>query len=157
VINVSWEDTKAYASWLSQKTRKAYRLLNEAEWEYCCRAGTITKFAFGDTVTPQQAQFSQSVWAGAKRTVEVGSFPPNAWGLYEMHGNVWEWCEDNWHSSYDGAPNDGSIWAGGDLPLRVLRGGSSGNHPNALSSACRHRYLSTVRDFNAGFRLRRTL
>ena len=123
VIYVSWEDAKSYAAWLSQKTGKEYRLLSEAEWEYCCRAGTTTKYAFGDSITRQQAQFSEGVWGSAKQTVEVGKFPPNAWGLYDTHGNVWEWCEDNWHADYTGAPQDGSVWQGGDISLRVLRGG----------------------------------
>lgn len=117
-INVSWNDAQAYTAWLSRKTGHTYRLLTEAEWEYCCRAGTTTKYAFGEIISREQAQFS------ADRPVKVGTFHANAWGLYDMHGNVWEWVEDNKHSSYEGAPIDGSAWAGGDTSLRVLRGGS---------------------------------
>ena len=153
VINVSWEDAKSYAAWLSQKTRKAYRLLNEAEWEYCCRAGTATQYAFGDSITRQQAQFSEPT----NHTVEVGRFPPNAWGIYGMHGNVWEWCEDNWHPNYDDAPNDGSIWAGGDASLRVLRGGAWNLGPTDIRSAYRLRLKPGWRLDDIGFRVARTL
>jgi formylglycine-generating enzyme required for sulfatase activity len=151
VINVSWEDAKAYVSWLSQKTGKAYRLLSEAEWEYCCRAGTTTTFATGDTITQLQAQFS------AKETTEVGKFPPNAWGLYDMHGNVWEWCEDNWHADYQGAPQVGSAWQGGDASLRVIRGGSWGVYADHLRSAIRSRNSLEFRADFIGFRVARGL
>ncbi len=95
VIHVCWQDAKSYAAWLSRRTGKLYRLLSEAEWEYCCRAGTTTKFAFGDDITQYQAHFD------GEQTIEVGTFPPNAWGLHDQHGNVWEWCEDNWHNNYE--------------------------------------------------------
>jgi formylglycine-generating enzyme required for sulfatase activity len=151
VINVSWVDAKAYVGWLSQRTGKAYRLMSEAEWEYCCRAGTTTTFAFDDTITPVQAQFS------AKETAEVGAFRPNAWGLYDVHGNVWEWCEDNWHADYQGAPQDGSVWQGGDASLRVLRGGSWGVYQDHLRSSIRSRNPPEFRADFTGFRVARGL
>ncbi len=152
VINVSWQDAQAYASWLSQRTGKTYRLLSEAEWEYCSRAGTTTKYAFGDSITAKQAQFA------ARKTVEVGAFPPNDWGIYDMHGNVWEWCEDNWHANYAGEPpNDGSVWKGGDRTLRVLRGGSWTQKPWFLRSANRISKRPTARHRDIGFRVARTL
>jgi formylglycine-generating enzyme required for sulfatase activity len=152
VINVSWEDAKAYAGWLSRTTGRMYRLLSEAEWEYCCRAHTTTKYAFGDSITNQQAQFS------AWQTVEAGTFPPNDWGLYEMHGNVWEWVEDAWHPNYQGAPQDGSVWVGGDASQRVLRGGSWGViFPGDLRSASRYRNPSDSRSSVFGFRVARML
>jgi len=158
VIDVSWEDAKAYASWVSQKTGKPYRLLSEAEWEYCCRAGTTTRYAHGDSITRQQAQFSEGELGSAKQTVEVGKFPANAWGLYDMHGNVWEWTEDNWHASYNGAPQDGSVWQGGDASQRVLRGGSwIERKPDHFRSAYRGADWSGHRDSCMGFRLSRTL
>jgi formylglycine-generating enzyme required for sulfatase activity len=158
VINVSWEDAQAYVGWLSQRTGKTYRLLSEAEWEYACRAGTTTRYAFGDSITKQQAQFSERGLGDAKRTVEVGTFAPNAWGLYDMHGNVWEWCADNWHPDYKTAPQDGSIWAGGDQSLRILRGGSwDRNNPVMLRSAGRSGGRPSDRDLNVGFRVARTL
>ena len=94
VVNVSWKDAKAYVSWLSQHTGKPYRLPSEAEWEYAARAGTTTRYAFGDAITPKDANYSDSKLG---KTTEVGAYPPNAWGLYDMHGNVWEWVEDVYH------------------------------------------------------------
>ena len=152
VINVSWEDAKAYASWLSQRTGTAYRLLSEAEWEYCCRAGTTTKYAFGVSITRQQAQFR------AAQTVEVGKFPPNAWGLYDTHGNVWEWVEDAWHPDYRGAPEDGLVWPGGNGAPRVVRGGSwSCSPPLFLHSAGRLENPPADRNPSVGFRVARAL
>ena len=152
VINVNWDDANAYAAWLAKKTGKPYRLLTEAEWEYCCRAGTTTTYAFGDTITTSQAQFS------AEQTVEVGTFPPNAWGVYDMHGNVWEWCQDVWHDTYDGAPTDGSAWLqDGDGSRRVVRGGSWFNDPQGLRSANRDGFTSDGRVSFLSFRLARTL
>jgi formylglycine-generating enzyme required for sulfatase activity len=158
VINVSWKDARAYAAWLSRQTSKDYRLLSEAEWEFCCRAGTTTRYTFGDSITHQQGQFSVREWGDAKKTAEVGSFQSNPWGLYDTHGNVWEWCEDNWHPNYSGAPQDGSVWQGGDASQRVLRGGSWSNfNADYLRSAGRLRNQQDKRDYCFGFRLARTL
>ena len=151
VINVSWENAKAYVGWLSQETGKSYQLLSEAEWEYCCRAGTTTQYSTGDTIGRKQAQFS------ARKTMEIGRFPANAWGLYDMHGNVWEWCEDNWHPNYEGALNDGSAWKCGDESLRVLRGGSWIVDPPFLRSAYRGGDQPVGRVDDVGFRVARTL
>ena len=119
VINVSWEDARAYVRWLSRETGKSYRLPSEAEWEYAARAGTATPFHTGATISTDQANYAD------RRTTLVGAFAPNAFGLYDVHGNVWEWVEDCWHDSYRGAPSDGTAWtAGGDCSRRVLRGGS---------------------------------
>ena len=103
VIEVNWEDAKAYAAWLSKKTGKPYRLLTEAEWEYAARAGTTTAYFWGD-------RFDTSRANNGRKTVEVGRYRPNAWGVHDMHGNVWEWTEDCWNDSYKGAPVDGSAW-----------------------------------------------
>ena len=157
VIDVNWEDAKAYAAWLSQNTGKGYRLLSEAEWEYCCRAGTTTKYAFGDSITRQQAQYSERQPGSAKQTVEVGRFPPNHWGLYDTHGNLWEFCDDYWHETYEGAPQDGSVWQGGDPFDRVRRGGSWCDLPDNLRSACRNRYPRADTDGLSGFRVSRAL
>jgi formylglycine-generating enzyme required for sulfatase activity len=150
-VCVSWDDASAFVGWLSRKTGKPYRLLSEAEWEYAARAGTTTRYAFGDTISKSQAQFS------AKQTVEVGTFASNAWGLHDMHGNVVEWVEEAWHPKYHGAPVDGSVWPGGDLSLRVLRGGSWGSNPVFLRSAVRDRDRPTFRCDIIGFRVSRTL
>jgi formylglycine-generating enzyme required for sulfatase activity len=156
VINVCWADAKAYVAWLSKKTGKDYRLLSEAEWEYCCRAGTTTSSHFGDEISTSQAQFSgRGKYGLAGRTVEVGSFQPNEFGLYDMHGNVEEWCEDNWHEGYEGAPNDGSVWQGGNPSLRVLRGGSWCTE--WVSSSHRSSFPATERYYINGFRVARTL
>lgn len=139
VINVKWSDAKAYAEWLTKMTRKPYRLPSEAEWEYAARAGTTTRYAFGDVITPKDANYGSNVGT----TTEVGAYHPNAWGLCDMHGNVWEWVEDLWHDNYEGAPNDGLAWTdgGGDSSQpRVARGGSWDVYPRSLRSAARGEY-----------------
>ena len=130
------------------------RKQNGAEWEYACRAGTTTRYSWGDDLpTPKQANFGSNV-AG---TTEVGSYPANPRGLYDMHGNVWEWAEDCWKDSYKGAPSDGSAWTSGDCSHRVLRGGSWVDFPESLRSAFRSRRYSVLRDDGSGFRVARTL
>ena len=151
MVRVSWDDAKEYTAWLSKKIGKIYRLLSEAEWEYVARAGTTTQYSVGDTLTKQLAQFKD------KKTTEVGSFKSNAFGVYDMHGNVWEWCEDNWHSDYKGAPQDGSPWPGGHSSSRVLRGGAWGDTPGDLRSANRSMFDSAYRLSDFGFRVARTL
>ena len=151
MINVSLDDAANYIVWLRRVSGKPYRLLSESEWEYCCRAGTTTKFAFGDTITSQQAQFS------ANQTADVGKFPPNAWGLYDMHGNVSEWCEDAWHDSYQGAPNDGSAWVRYDTISRVIRSGSWLFNRDLLLSAYRSSLAASQREHDNGFRVARDL
>jgi formylglycine-generating enzyme required for sulfatase activity len=135
---------KEYLPWLSRKTGKTYRLLTEAEWEYAARAGTTTPFSTGRTITPEQANFDGNYTYGGsakglyrQKTVDVGTFPPSAFGLYDMHGNVWEWVQDCWNASYQGAPSDGSGWMTGDCGSRVLRGGSWLSFPQNLRSAFR--------------------
>jgi formylglycine-generating enzyme required for sulfatase activity len=155
-INVSWEDAKVYAAWLSKATGKTYRLLSEDEWEYCCRAGTTTMNAFGDDILKTQAQFSEVSWGSARQTVEVGKFAPNGWGLYDMHGNVWEWREENWHSDYKGAPATTSARQDGGTSFRVVRGGSWFDIPVNLRSARRYG-IRPEPGFYVGFRLARTL
>jgi formylglycine-generating enzyme required for sulfatase activity len=152
-INVSWEDARAYAEWLAKETKKPYRLPSEAEWEYACRAGTTTRYAFGDELTESQANFDHKIG----KTTPVGDYPPNAWGLHDMHGNVWEWVEDCWNDSYQGAPGDGSARTEGDCSRRVLRGGSWSYDPRVLRSANRSRSTSHYRYSSVGFRVARTL
>jgi formylglycine-generating enzyme required for sulfatase activity len=157
VINVSWHDAKEYVKWLSDKTGRHYRLLSEAEWEYAARAGTTTRYAFGGTISKSQAQFPEGGAGSAGETAEVGSFPANRFGLHDMHGNVLEWVEDNWHPDDQGAPLDGSVWRGGDVSLRVCRGGAWVDNPDFLRSARRVIGLPDDRLSNVGFRLARTL
>ncbi|RKZ74566.1 MAG: hypothetical protein DRR19_30010, partial [Candidatus Parabeggiatoa sp. nov. 1] len=148
---------------LSEKTGNDYRLPSEAQWEYACRAGTSTPFYFGDTITTDLANYDgdYSYASGPKgvyreQTTDVGSFPPNAFGLYDMHGNVWEWCADPWHDSYQGAPTDGSVWeAGGDSSLRALRGGAWFSRPGYVRTAYRYRGSHDDRNYNVGLRLAR--
>lgn len=152
VEGVSWEEAGEFCQKLSQKSGKDYRLPSEAEWEYACRAGTTTPFNFGETITPELANYGGRVYAfgpeGNPRgqTTEVGSFPPNAFGLYDMHGNVWEWCQDTAHINYKGAPTDGTAWIkyGGDDELKlnitdnnIVRGGSYRESPGWCRSASR--------------------
>jgi formylglycine-generating enzyme required for sulfatase activity len=160
VINVSWDDTKQYVAWIAKLTGKAYRLLTEAEWEYAARAGTTTIYSWGDEIGKGNANCagcgSQS---DNKQTAPVGSFKPNAFGLYDMHGNVWEWVEDCWHNSYRDASSEGSAWTTGctDGSRRVIRGGSWFDDPQLLRAAFRLWHSSEDRNFNVGFRLARTL
>ena len=125
VINVSWEDAVAYTKWLSGQTGERCRLPSEAEWEYAARAGSVTKYSWGNEIGSNQANCDVcgSQWDG-KQTAPVGSFDPNGWGLHDLHGNVWEWVQDCWNGSYQGAPTNGSAWESGDCSRRVLRGGS---------------------------------
>ena len=165
VINVSWEDAKEYVRWLSRETGEEYRLLSESEWEYAARAGTTGPFHFGSTISPEQANYDGSYTYGSgrkgryrERTLPVGSFSANGFGLHDMHGNVWEWVEDCSHDSYRGAPSDGRAWtAGGDCDRRVLRGGSWYFKPRYLRSANRYWYGSGLRNYYVGFRVARTL
>ncbi|MFM2026396.1 MAG: hypothetical protein RLZZ339_1111, partial [Cyanobacteriota bacterium] len=162
VEKVNWYDAVEFCARLSKLTGGEYRLPSEAEWEYACRAGTTTPFYFGETITGELANYGGSyTYAGEpkaefrQQTTPVGQFPPNAFGLYDMHGNVWEWCEDNWHDNYDGAPTDGSVWIeNGDDNRSPLRGGSWFDNPYYCRSACRLNYLR--RDFgyyHVGFRV----
>jgi formylglycine-generating enzyme required for sulfatase activity len=154
VVCINWNDANAYTAWLSQTTAKPYRLLSEAKREYVTRAGTLTPFWWGSSITPAQANYNGRgvyKWGGShgewrQSTVPVGSFEPNPWGLYNVHGNVFEWCEDVWHSNYSGAPVDGSAWLkGGDVSRRVLRGGSWLSDPGRLRSAFRIGHTSDFR------------
>jgi formylglycine-generating enzyme required for sulfatase activity len=155
VVCVNWYDAHSYVGWLRERSHgKIFRLLSEAEWEYCCRAGTVSDYSTGDTITTMQANFALN----SRGTTSALKFPPNAWGLRDMHGNVLEWCEDNWHDDYAGhPPSDGSAWAGGDTSFRVLRGGSWLNIPKHLRSAYRTRDFPDVRSSRFGFRIARTL
>jgi eukaryotic-like serine/threonine-protein kinase len=154
VINVSWEDARAYVEWLSATTEKPYRLLSESEWEHCCRAGTETDYSYGDDFSDLDANLAERIG----KTTVVGSYPGNHWGLYDMHGNVWEWVEDVWHENYEGAPDDGSAWTeGGDPNSRLLRGGSWLIRPHGSRSAVRGRSHFGVLNYAIGFRVARTL
>ena len=154
VIKVSWEDAQAYVQWLSRKTGEEYRLLSEAEWEYAARAGTTTRYSFGNSISRKQAHYG--FWFSGKPT-PVGSYPPNGYGLYDMHGNVWEWVQDCWNGSYSQAPTDGSAWERGDCSRRVLRGGSWNSSSRNLRSAYRSRNQAGRHYINVGFRVARTL
>ena len=135
VEQVSWYDAVEFCKQLSRKTGKHYRLPSEAEWEYACRAGTNTCYFFGNELTGKQANFKGS------KTIPVGKYPANAFGLYDMHGNVWEWCQDYWHGNYDGAPTDGSAWIkDGYDEYRVMRGGSWAFNLVLCRSARRYDY-----------------
>lgn len=146
VERVSWDMCQEFCRKVSERTEKQYRLPSEAEWEYACRAGTTTTFSFGETITAELANYDVSYTYAEEgkgqyrgETIEVGSFPSNPWGLYDMHGNVWEWCEDGWHGNYEGAPTDGSVWNDNHSSndRRVLRGGSFGRNPDKCRSANR--------------------
>jgi formylglycine-generating enzyme required for sulfatase activity len=165
VENVSWDDAVLFCQKLSQRTGKNYRLPSEAEWEYACRAGTKTPFSFGDNITTDLVNYNgtypyKSAPKGKYReqTTDVGTFPPtfppNPFGLYDMHGNVWEWCEDDWHENYIDAPTDGSAWnSQSGSNTKLLRGGSWSGLARYCRSADRNRYSRDNRNFNDGFRV----
>ncbi len=170
VESVTWHQAVEFCQRLSQQTGREYRLPSEAEWEYACRAGTMTPFHFGKTITTELAnyrgtdmEYKGKTYSGKygygphgiyrNQTTEVGSFPPNDFGLYDMHGNVWEWCQDVWHDNYQGAPTDGSAWneeenqnlwflsgsawnERGNQNRRILRGGAWYSYPRNCRSAC---------------------
>jgi len=158
VEQVSWEDGKRFIEKLNEieKTR-VYRLPSEAEWEYACRAGSETEFSFGN----EAKRLGEFAWFrnnSGDKTHPVGQKKPNAWGLYDMHGKVWEWVEDDWHGSYEDAPNDGSAWT--DEPRgsdRVVRGGGLSSGARLCRSAVRDGGRSYARSFGVGFRLCRSI
>jgi formylglycine-generating enzyme required for sulfatase activity len=164
VIDMSWENAKAYVNWLSRKTGKPYRLLSEAEWEYAARAGTTTAYSTGNTISPSQANYdgggdeSGPSEANRQKTMPVGRFPANGFGLHDMHGNVSQWVEDCWHDDYTPiAPADGSAWVDGDCNGRVLRGGSWGDSEVELRSAARTGEYKDNSSYNDGLRIARGL
>jgi formylglycine-generating enzyme required for sulfatase activity len=170
VINVSWDDAKEFCKKLSEKIQKNVRLPSEAEWEYACRAGTTNAFHFGETITPELVNYDGNYPYGdapkgeyRQQTVDVDSFSPNAWGLYQMHGNVWEWCLDEWHGDYSAKPDDlkrngNKPW--GDISVndndnrsRLLRGGSWYRYAWLCRSAHRRGNFATVQGDMFGFRV----
>jgi formylglycine-generating enzyme required for sulfatase activity len=158
-INVSWDDAHIYVAWLSSLTGKPYHLLSESEWEYAARAGSESAYSWGPNVGKNHANCIDcgSKWDG-QGTAPVGSFPANTFGLYDMEGNVWQWVEDCYHRTYDGAPSDGTPWLdSGDCSRRVVRGGSWYNLSKDLRVANRVEYLSGSRFYTLGFRVGRTL
>lgn len=177
IVNVSHDDAMAYIEWASAQCAKDYRLPSEAEWEYAARAGTVTARYWGDgrqdawryaNVADESLRRANNDEPdpyryfpgddGYAHTSPVGSFLPNAFGLYDMLGNVWEWCADHWHDSYDGAPTDGAPWTTlGSEGRRSLRGGSWGSRPRTVRAAYRSRGVTGIRNANPGFRVARTL
>jgi len=154
IVGISWHDAVAYTEWLSEQTGQQYRLSTEAEWEYAARAGTDTDYWWGNEIGKNRANCydSGSKWSG-KSTSPVGSFEANPFGLYDTVGNAWEWCADNWHENYEGAPSDGSVWKGGNESRRVLRGGSWNYYPDDARAAVRYRLDPDDRDSSVGFRV----
>ncbi|WP_455221355.1 formylglycine-generating enzyme family protein [Kaarinaea lacus] len=169
VFDVTWHDAQRYAEWLSDQTGRTYRLPSEAEWEYAARAGTTTAFSTGNCINTDQANFHGRYEFGdcplsptyRGKTTPVGSFKPNAWGLYDVHGNMFEWTRDCWHTSYKGAPDDGSPWLNeGDnvnCKRRVLRGGSWSGRPVDIRSANRSHNDANFKSIFIGFRVVREL
>ena len=162
VDTVSWYEAMEFCQRLEQHTKRPYRLPSEAEWEYACRAGTQTPFYFGDTISTNVANYEGNYTYGEgekgdyrEATTPVNKFGiANEFGLSDMHGNVWEWCQDHWHSNYQGAPNDGSAWEDKEKGAnRVLRGGSWFNYPRNCRSAYRDNFTPDVRFNYLGFRV----
>ena len=161
--SITWDEAIEFCDRLSAKTGKIYTLPSEAQWEYACRAGTQTPFAFGEILTPELANYNWTrIYNGSPKrssypqeTQSVGSYPANAWGLYDMHGNVWEWCQDDWHDNYRGAPKDGSAWMDKNISTidKVRRGGSWISYPWFCRSAYRCWFTRDSRYNNVGFRV----
>jgi len=154
VETVTWDDAMQCCAKLSQLTGQQYRLLSEAQWEYACRAGSVTKYSFGEIITPELANYREN---GIKQTTEVGKYPANGFGLYDIHGNVWEWCEDVSHGNYNKAPVDGSPWVvGGSSNKYLIRGGSWTSNDHGLRCATRVRSRDGTRGCDdGGFRISR--
>jgi formylglycine-generating enzyme required for sulfatase activity len=158
---VSWYDAVEFCARLSRKTGKTYRLPSEAEWEYACRAGTTTPFYFGETITTDLANYHGNFTYGyapkgeyRKQTTDVGKFPANLFGLYDMCGNIWEWCQDEWHKNYTNAPADGSAWLiDNDNQRRMLRGGYWNDNHEYCRSACRLNNNAGYSNLDLGFRV----
>ena len=165
VVGVTWHDAQQYVIWLTVQTGQLYRLPSEAEWEYACRAGTRGAFSFGDQIDPSLANYDASFSYDAsprgelrRGTTQVDAFAPNPWGLFDMHGNVWEWVQDVVHDNYEGAPANGRAWeTGGDQNRRILRGGSWMYHPHFLRSALRNGFAANMGNDIVGFRVARDL
>jgi formylglycine-generating enzyme required for sulfatase activity len=163
VERVSWLEAMEFCRRLSQRTGRTYTLPSESQWEYACRAGSTTPFHVGATLTPELANYDGNYTYGdgpkgtyREQTTDVASFPANAWGLHDLHGNVWEWCADHWHDSYDFAPGDDQPWlipAAADDAPRLLRGGSWIHYPRNCRSAYRGNHHPDCRYFNVGFRV----
>ncbi len=157
VINITWHDSKLYLAWISKKTGKTYRLPSETEWEYAARAGSQSEFWWGDDIGQEKANCRNCGPAISHQSLPVDSFAPNPWGLYNMHGNVWEWVEDCWTPTYDGAPSDASARADGDCKQRVMRSGSWYYFSKNLRSAWRAKNNAQVKSYGIGFRVVREL
>ncbi len=154
--SVSWSVARAYAAWLSEETGEEYRLLSEAEWEYVARAGSTTPYPWGEEFGTSRA----NCWACGDEfrfSAPVGQFPPNAWGLHDMQGNGWEWVQDCWNDSYEGAPSDGSAWLEGDCSRHVIRGGSWRDGPPEMRSAFRFGLANRSGFRGENFRVARVL
>ena len=160
VERVSWKEAQKFCQRLSGSTGRNYRIPSEAQWEYACRAGTVTPFSFGETLTIDVANFNgehtyRQEPRGVYRhvTTEGGTFPPNGFGLYDMHGNLWEWCTDSWLDDYSDSPRDGSGYRGKENPYRVVRGGSWHEPAQLCRSASRLRVHELDADEFMGFRV----
>ncbi|MDD4497023.1 MAG: formylglycine-generating enzyme family protein [Methanosarcinaceae archaeon] len=157
VENVSWDDAQKFIKKLNEMEGKdEYCLPSEAEWEYACRAGTTTRYYFGD----DDSKLKDYAWYGensGSKTHSVGQKKPNPWGFYDMHGNIWEWCQDRWHDDYDGAPSDGSVWESGSSSDRVFRGGCWYYYARNCRSAIRNYDVPGYRVDYLGFRVLRKL
>ena len=160
VDRVSWNDAQSFCRRLSSISGRLYRLPSEAEWEYACRAHTASAFCYGDMITTEVCNYVglHAYGAGPKGTyrhgpIPSGGFPPNAFGLHDMHGNLWEWCEDTWHDDYSNAPASGEPWTHGGTDERVLRGGSWHDPPDLCRSSCRLKLRPTEGEDFVGVRI----
>jgi formylglycine-generating enzyme required for sulfatase activity len=158
VTNVSWDDALAYTKWLSKQTKKKYRLLSEAEWEYVARAGTRTPYWWGTTKGQGKAHcFDCGSELNTNKPAKVGSYSANPFGLNDTAGNVFEWVHDCYHRNYQDAPDDGSVWEGGDCSVRVARGGAFRSPASSMRVENREKFNSSKGHYNVGIRIARDL
>ena len=158
VVDVSWDDAFAYTRWLSKQTGKHYRLLSEAEWEYAARGGSTTSFWWGARSGVSNAHcFDCKSDYNTSKSAKVGTYKPNPFGLYDTAGNVFEWVHDCYHRNYNDAPDDGSVWEGGDCKVRVVRGGAYRSPADSMRVENRDKFKSNKGQYNVGFRVARDL
>lgn len=157
VVYITWNDAVSFINWLNKNKPSSdtgvYRLPSEAEWEYAARGRTKTPYSFGDSISGKDANYGVSPWLAGFHHVRVGSYPANAYGVHDMHGNVWEWVADSWNDNYEGAPTTNEPWVDTDVVEKVMRGGCWGDEKKDIRVTSRNKGIKTYRNLSVGFRV----